>query len=193
MVIHDSRSHDQETQTNLTLLDMAAGHFSRIEYASGGFLPGSLISEFAHIAREYVNGKLRPASGADNQQSSARDLLSPETTFKAAPQQFPPTALTETSQAEMKSADVRLRSPRLHVIISHPTQQTIPTAIEGMGLNALVPSVPLDATGCEQNMQPVEDYGMGTDVMDLFNYFLPDLDPMFYEGLAHLEDGSFGQ
>ncbi|KAL7626533.1 hypothetical protein AAE478_003305 [Parahypoxylon ruwenzoriense] len=43
------------TATNLALLDMAGGHFSRIEYASGGSLPGSLIGEFAHIAREYVN------------------------------------------------------------------------------------------------------------------------------------------
>ncbi|KAJ0331194.1 hypothetical protein COL5a_002727 [Colletotrichum fioriniae] len=34
---------------------MVAGHFSRIEYASGGTVPGSLIAEFAKIARDYVN------------------------------------------------------------------------------------------------------------------------------------------
>lgn len=34
---------------------MAAGHFSRIEYLSKGSLPGSLISEFAHIARDHVS------------------------------------------------------------------------------------------------------------------------------------------
>lgn len=44
-----------ETTANLALLDMAAGHFSRIEYASDGYLPGSLLGGFAHIAREYVN------------------------------------------------------------------------------------------------------------------------------------------
>uniref|UniRef100_A0A8H7KEV0 Uncharacterized protein n=1 Tax=Bionectria ochroleuca TaxID=29856 RepID=A0A8H7KEV0_BIOOC len=35
---------------------MAAGHFSRLEYCSNGTLPGSLISEFSHVARTYVNG-----------------------------------------------------------------------------------------------------------------------------------------
>jgi hypothetical protein len=38
----------------MALLHVASGHFSRIEYASGGSLPGSLVSEFAFIAGEYV-------------------------------------------------------------------------------------------------------------------------------------------
>lgn len=42
------------TAANLALLDISAGHFSRIEYGSDGHLPGSLIAEFTHIAREYV-------------------------------------------------------------------------------------------------------------------------------------------
>ncbi|KAL4903559.1 fungal-specific transcription factor domain-containing protein [Aspergillus multicolor] len=52
LVIHNP-SH-AETSLNLALLDVASGHFSRIEYASTGVLPGSLISEFAHLARQYV-------------------------------------------------------------------------------------------------------------------------------------------
>lgn len=44
-----------DTRSNLALLDIAGGHFSRIEFASEGSLPGSLIAEFAYIAREYVN------------------------------------------------------------------------------------------------------------------------------------------
>ncbi|KAF2267151.1 hypothetical protein CC78DRAFT_434544, partial [Lojkania enalia] len=43
-----------ETRTNLALLDVGAGYFSRLEYASGGTLPGSISSEFSHIARDYV-------------------------------------------------------------------------------------------------------------------------------------------
>ncbi|GKZ27851.1 hypothetical protein AbraCBS73388_005891, partial [Aspergillus brasiliensis] len=43
-----------ETRKNLSLLDVAAGHFSLLEYESGGFLPASLLTEFAHIARQYV-------------------------------------------------------------------------------------------------------------------------------------------
>jgi len=52
LVIHNP-THP-ETSTNLALLEVASGHFSRVEYASGGTLPGSLVSDFAHIAREYV-------------------------------------------------------------------------------------------------------------------------------------------
>lgn len=52
LVIHNP-THP-ETNNNLALLDVASGHFSRIEYASRGTLPGSLVSEFAHIAREFV-------------------------------------------------------------------------------------------------------------------------------------------
>ena len=52
-VINDPKSLD--IRSNLALLDIAGGHFSRIEFASGGSLPGSLISEFTYIAREYIN------------------------------------------------------------------------------------------------------------------------------------------
>ncbi|KAL4882944.1 fungal-specific transcription factor domain-containing protein [Aspergillus karnatakaensis] len=43
-----------ETSLNLAMLDVASGHFSRVEYASKGILPGSLISEFTHLARQYI-------------------------------------------------------------------------------------------------------------------------------------------
>ena len=50
-----SYPNHRETNSNLALLDVAGGHFGRIEYASGGWLPGSLITEFSGIAREYIN------------------------------------------------------------------------------------------------------------------------------------------
>lgn len=51
-----------ETHNNLSLLDVVAGHFSLLDYKSGGFMPASLLTEFAHIARQYVkdSGSLRP-------------------------------------------------------------------------------------------------------------------------------------
>ncbi|KAL1961697.1 hypothetical protein VTN77DRAFT_1301 [Rasamsonia byssochlamydoides] len=52
LVVHNP-THP-ETNNNLALLDVASGHFSRLEYASRGTLPGSLVAEFAHIARQYV-------------------------------------------------------------------------------------------------------------------------------------------
>lgn len=51
-VVHNP-SHP-ETSTNLALLDVAGGYFSRLEYATGGSLPSSILSDFAHIARQFV-------------------------------------------------------------------------------------------------------------------------------------------
>lgn len=43
---------------------MAGGYFSRLEYASNVSLPSSLVSEFAYIAREYVNNYHRSSADA---------------------------------------------------------------------------------------------------------------------------------
>lgn len=52
-----------DTNTNLALLDVGGGHFSRIEYASAGWLPGSLLTQFSQIAREFVSrGKTNDGS-----------------------------------------------------------------------------------------------------------------------------------
>ncbi|KAJ9266328.1 transcriptional regulator family: Fungal Specific TF [Paecilomyces variotii] len=51
-VVHNP--NHRETRSNLALLDVAAGYFSRLEYATGGSLPSSLLSDFAHIARQFV-------------------------------------------------------------------------------------------------------------------------------------------
>jgi hypothetical protein len=59
-VINDPRHKD--AASNLALLDISGGHFSRIEYASDGSVPGSLIAEFSYIAREYVHEMNREAS-----------------------------------------------------------------------------------------------------------------------------------
>ncbi|KAN0096609.1 Fungal specific transcription factor domain containing protein [Hyaloscypha variabilis] len=51
-VVHNPTHPD--TKSNLSLLGVAAGYFCRLEYASGGSLPSSLLSDFAYIARQYV-------------------------------------------------------------------------------------------------------------------------------------------
>ena len=52
LVVHNP-SH-QETKKNLSLLGVAAGYFSRLEYASGGSVPSSPFSDFVQIAGHYV-------------------------------------------------------------------------------------------------------------------------------------------
>lgn len=51
-VIHNPIHH--ETKSNLALLDVATGYFSRLEYATEGSLPSSILAEFSHIARQFV-------------------------------------------------------------------------------------------------------------------------------------------
>ncbi|GKZ63142.1 hypothetical protein AnigIFM49718_010874 [Aspergillus niger] len=60
LVVHNA--NHPETGLSLALLDIAGGHFSRLEYASNGALPGSLIAEFAHLARQYVSETRKPKS-----------------------------------------------------------------------------------------------------------------------------------
>lgn len=43
-----------ETSSNLALLEVAGGHFSRLEYVTGGSLPSSILAQFAYLARTYV-------------------------------------------------------------------------------------------------------------------------------------------
>ncbi|EKV12255.1 hypothetical protein PDIG_45800 [Penicillium digitatum PHI26] len=57
MILFDLVVHNPdhpEASLSLALLDIASGHFSRLEFASNGSLPGSLVAQFAHLARQYV-------------------------------------------------------------------------------------------------------------------------------------------
>ncbi|KAJ5724606.1 hypothetical protein N7493_006334 [Penicillium malachiteum] len=45
---------DFVTNVNLAFLDIAAGYFSRWEVSHNGSLPGFSVSEFSHIARQFV-------------------------------------------------------------------------------------------------------------------------------------------
>ncbi|KAF6806165.1 fungal specific transcription factor [Colletotrichum sojae] len=51
LVIHNP--FHRESRTNLSLLDTAAGYFSLVDIASSQALPGSILPEFAQIAREF--------------------------------------------------------------------------------------------------------------------------------------------
>lgn len=56
--------HHADTRANLTLMDIASGHFSQLEHISAGSLPGNHLSEFAHIARRYVQESAAPPPAA---------------------------------------------------------------------------------------------------------------------------------
>ncbi|KAI8268228.1 hypothetical protein K4K56_004274 [Colletotrichum sp. SAR 10_98] len=149
-------------KNNLALLDMAAGHFSRIEYASGGTLPGSLIAEFAKIARDYVNeiqhGDIR-ISGLARSSTATQDL---GTSLPRPP----------SSRNNMKPMEMTLDlSNTMPGDAFTTTAMTMPSSFADFSFDNGLDQVSPGAL-------------MGTDVMGIFSYFLPDLDPMFYQGLS---------
>ena len=84
-VIHNPTHPD--TKNNLPLLGVVAGYFCRVELASAGALQSSLLSEFAHIAREYVQdiesgiavGTADAVNGDDHTRQSIVTNTGPET------------------------------------------------------------------------------------------------------------------
>lgn len=152
------------TATNLALLDMAGGHFSRIEYASGGSLPGSLIGEFAHIAREYVNTvKNEEPSNLPIDKQSLTLLKSPPTAFSTINRSGP------QAPGDNKLAATIGSPPPLG-----PTQMSDSLAFDGDI------TLPLDDTLLfpinDRYFEMDDEVPMGTDIMDLFN---SAIDPFF--------------
>ncbi|WYZ37994.1 hypothetical protein EsH8_II_001500 [Colletotrichum jinshuiense] len=65
-IIHNPKH--SRTEENLVLLDMVSRYFGIIDSVSRGALPGSIISEFASIARQYVSSSRQGTveSGSDS-------------------------------------------------------------------------------------------------------------------------------
>ncbi|TPX11952.1 uncharacterized protein E0L32_007450 [Thyridium curvatum] len=155
LVVHSPRH--PETDNNLALLDMAGGHFSRLQYASGGTLPGSLLTEFAYIAREYVNNvRLRGNEQVANDGTS----------------------LSDGAVWTAKGVGGQIGSsvpPADHGPEEGPSDPG-PMQMGAMPLSAADDLYDLDA-----------DVFAGTDVMNLFNYFIPGIDPVFWPGTVSAE------
>ncbi|OAX81013.1 hypothetical protein ACJ72_04649 [Emergomyces africanus] len=77
LIIHNP--FHRESRTNLSLLDSAAGYFALMGIASGNALPGSIMPEFTHIAREYFwKVQNQKGSVATRNKSSAHQVPSTE-------------------------------------------------------------------------------------------------------------------
>ncbi|OTA81648.1 hypothetical protein M434DRAFT_401315 [Hypoxylon sp. CO27-5] len=155
------------TATNLALLDMAGGHFSRIEYASGGSLPGSLIGEFAHIAREYVNTiKSEEALNQPlDKQSSAQ-----------------PKSLPGPSNSLNQTGPQPAGENRMPTILSSPPSLEPTQVSDGLVFDGNV-DLHLDDTLLfpinDRYFEMDDEIPIGTDIMDLFNSAMPGIDPFF--------------
>ncbi|KAF2493354.1 hypothetical protein BU16DRAFT_528662 [Lophium mytilinum] len=148
LVIHNP-THP-ETSTNLALLDVASGHFSRVEYASGGTLPGSLVSEFAHIAREYVRDVQLRAAGQGNRIRWSNTLLNQ------------PTSNSGMQQAQNQAQNQNQNQS--HMVMPPPE---LPGGSAAGVADALFFPISDDPYYMPEGLL------MGTDVMDLFGSVMP--------------------
>ncbi|KAG7126273.1 ABC-transporter-regulating transcription factor like protein [Verticillium longisporum] len=162
-VIHSPLHVD--TPSHLALLDMAGGHFSRIEYRSQGYLPGSLISEFAHIAREYVNDAHQKQEARATQAQTLPEIVNVPQSQQGAAQVQAMANAPNIGAKESISSDM-----------DNVASAELPDF--SMAFNGFPDYTPSNAT-------------MGTDVMGIFNYYLPEMDPMFSQGLD--EEYAFSQ
>ncbi|KAK1452998.1 hypothetical protein CCUS01_02015 [Colletotrichum cuscutae] len=142
------------TATNLALLDVVKGHCSRMEMISNGAIPGSMAGEFAQIARSYVNE-------VNGRSPTGLTPHAPSEAFQALTTQ-PQWSLPQQPDYDVASTDIHTDFSTMN-LASNSTM----TGRMDIETPAVVPS-PL----------------VGTDVMNLFEGWLPDLDPMFFHTMS---------
>ncbi|KAI3558341.1 hypothetical protein CABS02_01488 [Colletotrichum abscissum] len=152
LVIHNPRQI--HTATNLALLDVVKGHCSRMEMISNGAIPGSMVGEFAQIARSYVNE-------VNGRSPTGLTPHAPSEAFEALTTQ-PQWSLPQQPNYDVASTDIHTDFSTMN-LASNSTM----TGRMDIEAPAVVPS-PL----------------VGTDVMNLFEGWLPDLDPMFFHTMS---------
>ncbi|GME36869.1 Fungal specific transcription factor domain containing protein [Neofusicoccum parvum] len=143
-----------ETNSNLALLDIAGGHFSHLEYVSHGTLPASLVAEFAHIARQYVQDFRL-------QQYQKTKIQATPATSTAAVLPAKATATTATAKTTSKTAD------------EDPGQTLWPVSAASNGL--LEYTDPLVFSLGDDSASALTDSTLGIDIMDLFDMELSDI------------------
>lgn len=180
LVIFNPTHHG--VRENLTLLDVAGGYFSQLEYASGGSLQASLVSEFAYIAREYVNSLQAPEILAN--ETDGRSNAGPPEPRSAAevPQ--------ESSSMEQEiSGAINTRNQHERLVMESVAASREPNFTVGMestmsnsaaslalGNPTSMPTDGLDFPMNEMFWDINTDLTLGTDIMDLFVYSMPDID-----------------
>ncbi|KAH6893264.1 hypothetical protein B0T10DRAFT_537020 [Thelonectria olida] len=146
-VINDPRHKD--AASNLALLDISGGHFSRIEYASEGSVPGSLIAEFSYIAREYVHDTNRDAS---QHQDMSQNM--PATSSNGMLTQMPSNNAIPMTAGDPAGASIFATLPA-----------TIDTSSDFYGMDK-------NAQGQDPWIAD-NDLLLGINVMDIFSGFIP--------------------
>lgn len=148
-----------ETKSNLSLLGVVAGYFCRLEYASRGSLPSSLLSEFAAIARQYVDDLETSA----NTRTEVRDLANIE-------------------PLPMKSTVASMKSQHPSSSVNSSFSYTEALAIDPPSAESL--SYPIN----DMSLSMVGGLPEHLDIVDLFDNIMVDYQwPVAWEGGQHQE------
>ncbi|KAK1719631.1 hypothetical protein BDP67DRAFT_540798 [Colletotrichum lupini] len=178
LVIHNPRQI--HTATNLALLDVVKGHCSRMEMISNGAIPGSMVGEFAQIARSYVNE-------VNGRSPTGLTPHAPSEAFEALTTQ-PQWSLPQQPNYDVASTDIHTDFST----VSKPITGYCQRAVLHGGDVALTEILQMNLasnstmTGRMDIEAPavVPSPLVGTDVMNLFEGWLPDLDPMFFHTMS---------
>ncbi|CEL03534.1 hypothetical protein ASPCAL04688 [Aspergillus calidoustus] len=123
---------DPEIRSYLTLLDIVAGHFSQLDHASKGVIPSSYLSEFSHMARQYVQSvpKQTPTTGPTSDDPGAGPGADETNGGHSGSTSVPMLATSTAIAADPSFTDTALQSPQ--------TGETgDPTLMEGLDYNSL--------------------------------------------------------
>lgn len=188
LVIFNPKHH--ETRGNLALLDVAGGYFSRLEYASHGSLHSSLVSEFAYIAREYVNSLHKSATPATNSNIQPQTSPQGQESLPAPAMALPsPSVKGPPARVDAQQQVATSMAPTLPSLMSGFAADQGPPMIDGTemmriedGLDFL--QFPVGDAMFDMN----NDILLGTDVMDLFSYSIPTIDPFFAQAFGGHEN-----
>ncbi|KAJ2893941.1 Fungal Zn2-Cys6 binuclear cluster domain-containing protein [Zalerion maritima] len=180
-----------DTGSNLALLDMVGGHFGHVEYASNGALPGSLITEFVYVAREYVNDvnrqraiqaqgdvpKLRQTPGVAGGIASPA-LADKEPLARQQPLLLQPVQRQGQGQGQGQGQE-QGQQPQGFDLEAKVGSTTLPTARPVSAqfppsLESATAFVNNDASWFGDDLDATQT--LGADVMNLFTYFIPDGD-----------------
>ncbi|KAL4953661.1 fungal-specific transcription factor domain-containing protein [Aspergillus filifer] len=198
-----------ETSLNLALLDIASGHFSRIEYASKGVLPGSLISAFAHLARQYIYDLRHASSTATTAVAiAAPSGPSTSTSLHEAPATLPSRNPEHNYHAQAAQAPVKakatpafLQEQEQHQEREQPMTPSSPTTLPVLGNTvAEAPPIRVAARGIstgvfcsqpgEHSSQPQSDArnaGEGSGTLEVACFPAGDQDQMNFSQVDALD------
>ncbi|KAK7436792.1 hypothetical protein Landi51_12406 [Colletotrichum acutatum] len=178
LVIHNPRQI--HTATNLALLDVVKSHCSRMEMISNGAIPGSMVGEFAQIARSFVNE-------VNGRSPTGLTPHAPSEAFQALSKQ-PQWSLPQQTDYDVNSTEIHTDFSTVSKPITGHRQR----AVLHRGAVALTEILQMNLasnstmTGRMDIEAPavVPSPLIGTDVMNLFEGWLPDLDPMFFHTMS---------